>query len=201
LADPSITIPGVILAGGEARRLPDKPFRHLGGVTLIERVIARAKPQVTRLAVSIRGVGARYRQFGVDLVPDDLAESLGPLAGIAAGLRYARGLDADRVAFFPSDAPFLPPDLVERLAAAITPSGVAIPTYAGRTHPAFGLWRTRLEPDLSAALDAGERRLHTVVGMFGAALVPFDDLADDPFLNVNSEADLAAAEHRLARTS
>ena len=40
-------IPGVLLAGGLARRMGggDKPMRTIGGRTILERVIARLAPQ------------------------------------------------------------------------------------------------------------------------------------------------------------
>lgn len=201
MADRTITTIGIVLAGGEATRLPGKPFRRLGGVPLIERVIALAAPQVGRLAISMRGDDAAYRRLGLELIADADGESQGPLAGIAAGLRRAETLGAEFVAFFPCDAPFAPSDLVARLGAAIAPGGVAVPTYAGRTEQAFGLWSVRLAGDLAAALKAGERRLHAAVEMLGATLVPFDDLAEDPFFNVNSEDDLRAAGLRLAARS
>lgn len=196
-----MTTLGIVLTGGEARRLPGKPFRPLGGVTLIERVIALASPQVGRLAISVRGDDAAYRHFGVELIADEGLESQGPMAGIAAGLRRAEALGAELVAFFPCDAPFAPADLVGRLRAAIAPGGLAIPTHAGRPQQAFGLWSARLAEEVTALLKAGERRLHATVETLGATLVPFDDFADDPFFNINSEADLRAAELRLARQS
>jgi molybdopterin-guanine dinucleotide biosynthesis protein A len=87
------------------------------------------------------------------------------------------------------DTPFLPRDLVARLAAA-GPVAIAV-TPGGRRHPVFGLWPVGLRDDLSAALRAGTRRVAEWAERHGAAEVGFPDEA--AFFNVNSPADLARA--------
>ena len=57
-----IDIPGVLLAGGLARRMGggDKPMRTIGGRTILERVIARLKPQCDGLILNANGDPARF---------------------------------------------------------------------------------------------------------------------------------------------
>src|ERR1700720_4811918 len=113
---------GVVLAGGLARRMGggDKARLRIGGRTIIERVLARLKPQCAALILNANGDPARFADSGLAVVPDSVPDFAGPLAGILAGLDWAaahRPEIAD-VGSVPGDCPFLPDDLVARLSAA-----------------------------------------------------------------------------------
>ena len=58
-------IPGVLLAGGLARRMGggDKPMRTIAGRTILDRVIARLKPQCDGLILNANGDPARFAAF------------------------------------------------------------------------------------------------------------------------------------------
>ena len=79
-------IPGVLLAGGLARRMGggDKPMRTIGGRTILDRVIARLQPQCDGLILNANGDPARFAAFGLPVIPDGVADFPGPLAGILA---------------------------------------------------------------------------------------------------------------------
>ena len=79
-------IPGVLLAGGLARRMGggDKPMRTIGGRTILERVIARLAPQCDGLILNANGDPARFAAFGLPVVADGVADFPGPLAGKTA---------------------------------------------------------------------------------------------------------------------
>ena len=115
-------IPGVLLAGGLARRMGggDKPMRTIGGKTILERVIARLKPQCDGLVLNANGDPARFAAFGLSVIADDVADFPGPLAGILAALDWmaANRPEVKRVLSAAADCPFLPRDLVARLEAA-----------------------------------------------------------------------------------
>jgi molybdopterin-guanine dinucleotide biosynthesis protein A len=197
-AGPVTSIYGLILAGGESRRMSDKPFRILAGQPLIAHAIRRATPQVRVLAVSIRGERESFSSLGLPLIGDASAESLGPLAGIASGLRWAAGAGIPLLATFPCDAPFFPLDLVATLQARRGEARVAIPLSDGRIHPVFGVWDTSLADLVAEAIASGERRLHEITRSAGARVVDFAEADPDPFANINTEDDLQAAEKRLA---
>ena len=57
----------VLLAGGLSRRMggQDKMLRHLGGQSILARVIARIEPQVGRLLLNANGDPARFAEFGL----------------------------------------------------------------------------------------------------------------------------------------
>lgn len=196
---------GVLLAGGRARRMGggDKALLALAGRTLLDRAIARARPQVDRLVLSANGDPARFAGFGLDIVADSVGGSAGPLAGVLAGLDHvAATLPAARwMASFPVDAPFFPVDLVGRLAAAVASGAadMACAASGGRTHPVFGLWPLAQREALRRALvEEGLRKVDAWTARFRLAVVDFpaEDWAEgcDPFLNLNRPADLAAAE-------
>ena len=189
---------GVILAGGDGRRMGgvDKALLSLSGQTLLDRVIARAEPQVERLALSANGDPTRFAGFGLPVLPDSV--SLGPLSGILEALHWAAPLGATAVVSFAVDTPFFPGDLVPRLclAAETAPQGLAI-AHSGKDHPTFGLWPVSLTPALSRYLDSGVKpRVMGFAEAQGCGRADFPE--DGAFANLNTPEDLAQAE-RLPR--
>jgi len=196
-------VAGLVLAGGRGRRMGgiDKPFAVLGGRRLIDCVLARAGPQVSRLAVSAAGDPARFAGLGLPVLsdPPGLEAFAGPLAGVLAGLAWAAALPPPGVAglaVFPADTPFLPADFVERGMAALGGGAeVAVAASGGRLHPTVAVWRVDLEGRLRRLVtDRGLRRADRLVEHFRAAPVDYAVAPFDPFFNVNTPDDLAAAE-------
>ena len=74
-------VPGVLLAGGLARRMGggDKPMRGIAGRTILDRVIARLKPQCDGLILNANGDPARFAAFGLPVI----AGRRGGLSGTA----------------------------------------------------------------------------------------------------------------------
>jgi molybdopterin-guanine dinucleotide biosynthesis protein A len=192
---------GVILAGGKATRMGggDKGLRTVGGRRLIDHVIDRLGPQCGSMAINANGDPARFSEFGLPVVADSLADHPGPLAGVLAGLDWAAGQGATAIVTAAADTPFLPKDLVARLVASAGPSGLCLaasPDETGRVqrHPTFGLWPVALRDDLRAALTAGLRKIVIWTDGHGARQAVFDSTPFDPFFNVNTPEDIAAAE-------
>jgi len=186
---------GVILAGGLGSRLGgvDKALLPLAGAPLLAHAMARLSPQVERLALSANGDPARFARFGLPVLPDALPDHPGPLAGVLAGLDWAAGGGADAVVTAAVDTPFFPGDLAARLADGIGAAPVAIAASLGRRHPAFGLWRVTLRPELRLALATGVRRLGVFADGVGAVAVRCPVRRIDPFLNINTPDDLERA--------
>ncbi|MEZ5884375.1 MAG: molybdenum cofactor guanylyltransferase MobA [Paracoccaceae bacterium] len=195
---------GLILAGGQGRRMGgrDKAFLMLGGRPLVGHVLARFAPQVEGVAISANGDASRFAPFAVPVLPDACGQmGEGPLAGVLAGLDWARAQGADMLATIPVDLPFLPRDLVARLCAAAAvqvPPGAAVALCGGRRHPTSALWPVAMRDGLASLFAAGERRMQ--VALSTAAEVRFDvaDGGADPFENLNTPEDLVRAEARLA---
>ena len=70
-------------------------------------------------------IPARFAGFGLPVVADSVPDFAGPLAGILAGLDWAAAHrpDCPDVVSVPTDAPFLPRDLVARLLRGMEEAG------------------------------------------------------------------------------
>ncbi|CCD98272.1 molybdenum cofactor guanylyltransferase MobA [Bradyrhizobium sp. STM 3809] len=199
-----ISIPGVVLAGGLARRMGggDKPMRMIAGRPLLAHVIARLAPQCEPLILNANGDPARFAAFGLPVVPDDVAGFPGPLAGILAGLDWvaAHRPAAQWMISAAADCPFLPHDLVARLSEARMSgeADLALAASSGQTHPVIGLWSLRLREDLRRALLHDDiRKVTRFTARYKVATVAWPVVPCDPFFNANTAEDLAEAE-RLA---
>ena len=146
----ALDIPGVLLAGGLARRMGggDKPMRTIAGRTILDRVIARLAPQCDGLILNANGDPARFAAFGLPVIADGVADFPGPLAGILAALDWAAANrpDVEFVLSAAADCPFLPRDLVSRLYGALEAENaeLAVAASDGQSHPVIGLWSVRL---------------------------------------------------------
>lgn len=198
-------IPGVILAGGKATRMGggDKGLKVVAGERLLDRVIARCRPQCDPLAINANGDPARLAEFGLPILPDSLPDHPGPLAGVLAGLDWAAGLGAASIVTVAADTPFFPADLVARLQTAAGPSGLALAASRDDTgklwqHPTFGLWPVGLRDDLRRALEGGLRKIVLWTDRHGAGIAEFSSDPFDPFFNINTPEDIAAADRLIA---
>ena len=196
--------PGVLLAGGLARRMGggDKPMRQIAGRTILERVIARLQPQCDGLILNANGDPARFKGYGLPVIADGVADFPGPLAGILAALDWAA---ANRpgvkwILSAAADCPFLPRDLVARLhlARADENAELAVAASDGQSHPVIGLWSVGLREDLRHALVVEDiRKIYRWTARYPLATVEWPVQTLDPFFNANTMDDIAAAE-RLA---
>ncbi len=193
---------GLVLAGGLARRMGggDKARIKVGDRTIIERVLARLKPQCAAIILNANGDPARFADTGLPVVADSVPDFAGPLAGILAGLDWAatHAPEATDIVSVPGDCPFLPADLVERLASArlAQRQPLACARSGDWRHPVVGLWPAALREDLRRALF--QERLHKIefwTAQHGVAIADWPDTPVDPFFNVNTPEDAAKANH------
>ncbi len=202
-------VPGVILAGGRSSRMGggDKGLLPLGGRPILAHVIERFGAQASPLAINANGDAARFKSFRLPVVKDSVGGFAGPLAGVLAGLDWAAGFGAERIVTAAADTPFLPADLVDRLVAGANEPGHALaiaatsmPRGGGWSrHPTFGLWPVALRDDLREALGRGVRKVVDWTEPHGCARVEFPAEGFDPFFNVNTPDDMAAAKGMLLK--
>jgi molybdenum cofactor guanylyltransferase len=197
---------GLVLAGGLARRMGggDKARIRIGGATILERVLARLEPQCAAIFLNANGDPARFADTGLPVVPDHVPDFAGPLAGILAGLDWAaaHAPEIADVVSVPGDCPFLPTDLVARLQTARAAAGT--PLACSRSgewrHPVAALWPVRLRGDLRHALLKEDlHKIETWTARHGVAIADWPAAPVDPFFNVNTPEDVAAAERVAAR--
>jgi molybdopterin-guanine dinucleotide biosynthesis protein A len=198
MGDPSIL--GLVLAGGLARRMGggDKARIRIGGKTILERVLARLAPQCDAMILNANGDPARFGDTGLPVVPDTVPGFAGPLAGILAGLDWTatHRPDCPVVASVATDAPFLPEDLVSRLAQGMAKASAELACAAsgGQAHPVIGLWPVRLRDELRRALvEEGVRKVDVWTARYRLAVVDFPIAGIDPFFNANRPEDLDRA--------
>jgi len=192
---------GVILAGGLARRMGggDKCMRPLLGRPILDWITERAVPQTKCMIINANGDASRFQDYDLPVVADPIEGFQGPLAGILAAMDWGASQHPDIkwIVSFPADAPFVPPDLVQRYldAAEEQSADLASARSAGRSHPVCGLWSTALASDLRHALiDENIRKIDRWTARHRLAEVEFETDPYDPFFNINESDDLQRAE-------
>lgn len=198
---------GVVLAGGRGSRMGPQPkvLIRLGGQTLLERVVLRAASQVNCLLISSNLPAAELGELGHPVLPDTVPGNLGPLAGVCAALEHLREHQPGVLwlCSFAADTPWFPLDLVARLDSARREcdARLAVARSGGKSHPVFALWPVSILPEIRATLaEAAELGAGRFQSRFRVAFAdwPLTE-AGDPFFNLNTPEDLAAARARLAR--
>ena len=205
----TLDITGVVLAGGQSRRMfPDHPgggdksLRDLCGQPMLAHVLQRFGPQVNRVILNANGDPRRFEAFTLPVVADPIGGFAGPLAGVLAGMTWCieNSTGSTHIATVSADAPFIPVDLVSRLAEALTsrPQSIAIARSDGELHPVIGVWPVLHAVDLRRALAAGTRKVLAWTDSHGTVAVdfPFTQIAGrqiDPFFNANHPEELAEA--------
>lgn len=198
----------VILAGGRGRRLGGvvKADLRVGGEPLLQRATAALGSAPLPLVVAGGTISAAELGLGPrhQLVPDLAVDYAGPLAGLAAAVDWLlrQPHPPGLLLSLAVDTPFAPPDLASRLTAALSPEQSAtIVACGGQDYPTNGLWRLSALAALPAAMAAGTapRSLRRLAADLGAGRCEWPLQPDgDPFLSVNTRADLTAAEARAA---
>ncbi len=163
--------------------------RIIGEVVNYERIVVVAAPsqQVPDLPSDI--VTAR-----------DADEFLGPLAGMAVGLRTLRQRfnDVDAAYLTGCDFPLVVPAFVEQVFSLLGNFDAAVPTDGGQRHVLAAVYRPRVLSHVEALLTKGQFRLQSLLNEINVREVTANKLrAVDSSLNslrnINSDADYRAA--------
>ena len=179
----------------------EKALLALAGRPLIAHVVERLRPQVDELFINANGDAARFRSFGCAVVADEAGADLaGPLAGVSAAIAFARARGFSLLATAPCDAPFLPLDLVARLATAMAASGAPVALAEARAASSrcsrCGA-RSRQAKSRRSSRAARRARAESWRGSAPPASSSRPTRAATPFANLNGPDDFAAAEARL----
>jgi molybdenum cofactor guanylyltransferase len=199
---------GLVLAGGLARRMGggDKARIRIGGVTILQRVLACLEPQCAGVIINANGDPSRFADTGLPVVADSVPDFAGPLAGILAGLDWAaeNTKHYQWLASAPGDCPFLPENLVARLHEVRLAAGTSLAcARSGQwRHPVVALWPVALREDLRRALvDEGLHKIEIWTARHGVAVADWPAEPVDPFFNVNTPEDAARAEALASQVS
>ncbi|GBQ97324.1 bifunctional molybdenum cofactor biosynthesis protein MoaAD [Acetobacter nitrogenifigens DSM 23921 = NBRC 105050] len=195
----------LILAGGEARRLNgvDKASLDLGGATPLSLLVAALQDACDAIAISTNTRNPATAALEKPMLADPIP-GVGPLGGVLAGLEWAHREGFARLMTVPGDTPFIPSNLIEKLAAPLS-----VASSGGRTHPLIACWPTSAAPTLrnwieermaEARPEAGKSaawRVRDFMKNLGAwRVVEFSAEDGDPFFNINTPQDLAWARTR-----
>lgn len=165
----------------------DKGLVPFAGRPLVEWVIEALAPQVQRLVINANRNLERYAAYGCAVFADEIAGFQGPLAGFAGAMA---AVNTPWILTLPCDGPFPPPDLAERLSAAVIREGaeLAVARDGERVQPVYALIPVFLATSLTAYLATGERRIGQWYAAHRTALVDFSD-RPGCFANINSAED------------
>ncbi len=197
-------VAGVILAGGLARRMGGRPkaLIELDGKPLAAHALERLAPQAGAVALNANADGERLAALGAPVIRDTVEGFAGPLAGVLAGMLWARKAapEARWLVSVAVDTPFFPADLAARFIEAVTESDaqMAVAASNGRAHPVFGLWPIAMAEELQAALvGEGLRKIDLFTARYRLVQVDFGHGRADPFFNINRPEDLQQAQRRI----
>jgi molybdopterin-guanine dinucleotide biosynthesis protein A len=190
-------VAGVILTGGRSRRMGGvvKAHKPLAGIPLIQHVINRIQPQVSRLTLSVEHIRADYDCYGLKQIADPRPGSCGPLGGLQAAMAE---LDAkvEWLLLVPCDAPFLPLDLAIHLRTQALDSFMeaAVVSYQSELQPTFSIWNRSLLPALSASvLEQGMGGFKQFIDHHPVAVLDWKYSDISPFFNINDSGKMAEA--------
>lgn len=197
---PQKEITGVILAGGRAQRMGgiDKGLIWLNGKPMIAHVIAALRAEIDNLLINANRNREKYAAFGYPVIPDIMDGYLGPLAGMASGMRAA---STPYIVTTPCDSPLIPSNLVQQLYETLIRENadISVAHDSERMHPVFALIRRDLLPDLLDFLNAGQRKIDRWYARHRLAVAYFRD-RPEAFRNVNSPEERAELESELEVT-
>ncbi len=190
---------GVVIAGGRSVRFGgEKAVALLRGRPLLLWAVERLQRSCVAVAVNVRPgteAEALARAQSLTLLYDAPGDAAGPLAGVKAGLAWAKSLEARAVAVSPCDVPLLPDDLFARLIAAAG-SAAAMAETARGPEPLCALWPVGALGAVTQALAGGAHpATWRVLESVGAVRVRFE--TEEAFANINTQADLAALADRF----
>jgi len=195
---------GLVLAGGRSSRFgAEKAGALVAGRPMMAWVLDVLTPACVEVAVNARpgSQAAAYADTaGLITLADDPADPEGPLAGLRAGLAWAKGQGADALVTAPCDTPFLPADLVTRLVQGWAPGdGARVAVSPEGLAPLCALWPVLPALDLvGEALAAGRHpSIRQVLEVLRAVEVEFPN--PRAFDNLNTPEDYAAAISGRAR--
>jgi molybdopterin-guanine dinucleotide biosynthesis protein A len=186
----------IIVAGGAARRFGgvDKAVLPVGGVPMIQRVLAAVSDATVTVVVGPRRTGVPPDVIVVREQPP----GGGPVAGLAAALEAAEW--PPTVALLAGDLPLFTRDALGDLAAALDDHDGAVFTDSdGREQWLCGLWRTAsLQRRIATLPETADQALRGLLRPMD--VVRIGSAADPPpWFDCDTEDDLRRAEEFRAR--
>jgi molybdopterin-guanine dinucleotide biosynthesis protein A len=183
-------VTGVILAGGQARRMnyKDKGLQLFREQPLISYSFNALRPIVDELLINANRNLDIYEKFGVPVIPDLTPDFSGALAGILAAMTYSK---ADLLLVVPCDAPFITTIQLQHLLSEHQKNDVEISVACEgeQIHSVFLVVKTDLKSSLENYLANGEHKVRKWLAQHNTQYVDFGENARG-FENINTIAEL-----------
>ena len=187
-----------VLAGGQSRRMGrDKALLPLGDQTLIERVLAAARP--LGYPCIIIGDPTTYAHLGLSVHPDR-RPGLGPLGG----LHTALSTTAAPVLLLACDLPFITPEFLRYLVDRRGPHQAVVPYAATGLQPLCALYEPSCLTAVEAAIQADQLGMRDLLSNLNLDLVrekdwrPYDERGL-LFANLNAPEEYERAQAALLK--
>ncbi len=198
LAIQSLTVGGIVLAGGRSSRMGrPKATLPFGPELMVQRVV-RVLGMVVHPIVVVAAPGQELPELPGDVfVAIDRREGRGPLEGLLAGLMAICPL-ADAAFATSCDVPLLVPEFVRGVVDQLGDAAIAVPVEENFAHPLAGVYRTSVIGVIETLLAADQMRPAFLFDKVSTRRIPVQELRTfDPELaslrNCNRPEDYAAA--------
>ena len=188
-------IVGVILAGGQSRRMgSDKAFLEIGGVPLIERTVEIILPLFPSVAIVAKETEKFHFMKGIYLVKDLFPEQHA-LGGIYTALKTFPGKDCF---VFACDLPFLNVSLIRTMIEQRNGCDLLIPKSRRGLEPLHAIYTERCLPAMKDQIRQNRWSLEAFAKRVGLcildpALFHLLDPEELSFFNVNTQRELKEA--------
>ena len=185
---------GFVLAGGRSSRMKqDKTFLELAGRSFLDIQIENLEKHDLPVAISSNTIQKQHYKSEIPVIPDYEDQLfIGPLAGIYAGLTYARQHGYDFILTIPIDCPIIPDAFFEKFIQNIDNDSVfCMAKTAAGLQPTFALWPVALIDELKDFLsDTNNKSIRAFAFAKNVDIIEFDsDIPTGAFFNINTPDD------------
>lgn len=181
-------IVGVILAGGQSRRMgTDKAFLEFEGLSLIARITETLRPLFSTVAIVAKKL-ERFRNLKEVHLVQDLFPEQHPLGGICTALHHFRGKDCF---VFACDLPFLNPPLIRAMIQNRKADAVLVPRSRRGLEPLHAIYPATLLNLLTLQMQGERGSLEAILKKLPMSVLDTEilhtyDPAELSFLNMNT---------------
>lgn len=182
---PGVT--GVILAGGESKRMgSDKSLLPIHGARFIDHIYTRLASLFDEVLI-VTNSTELYREIPCRKVPD-IYRGKGALAGIHSGLKHSR---QQHVFVVGCDMPFVEPEVVRAVCAAAGQGDLVMPISSSGHEPLHALYAKSCLPAMEQVLKQGKKRIVSFFDQVCVVEIPAtelqqSDLQERSFRNINT---------------
>ncbi|WP_319550192.1 formate dehydrogenase accessory sulfurtransferase FdhD [Desulfogranum marinum] len=183
-------VTGVILAGGESRRMgSNKSLLPLAGARFIDQVYRRMAGLFDEVII-VTNTPDLYKEIPCRKVPD-IYYAQGALAGLHSGLAHAK---CEKIFVVACDMPFISAAVVKEICAHADQGDLVIPFSSNGHEPLHALYSKSCLPAMEEVLDAGLKRIITFFEKVKQVELPASKIRQyDPeeksFKNINTPED------------